>query len=190
MPTRTNRNPYAPEEVARLTDLYLLARETRRQDPQGSEKRVAGDEFVREVARIRDSPMERGEEPYTYWELSKDIIIPNRKTGNLEPLNQRTLRAYLGRRGAEDNPPSQDPYRGNDPDYQAVRPSYRTDTHYSCQCKGDGTFCERTPENTYEWKLPSGGHLDRCRRYMKASSKGARDRRKAGLPDARKKDVA
>lgn len=193
MPTRTNRNPYDEATIARLTDLYLLARETRRQDPIGSEKRVAGDEFVREVARIRDSPKERGEDPYTYWELSKDIIVPNRKTGALEPLNQRTLRAYLGRRGAEDNPPSQRPY-GEEVDgkivVREVRPSYRTDTHFSCQCKGDGTYCERTEENTFEWKLPSGGTLDRCKRYMKASSKNARERRKAGLPDARFKEDA
>lgn len=188
MPTRTNRNPYDEATIARLTDLYLLARETRRQDPIGSEKREAGDAFVAEVARIRDSPKARGEDPYTYWELSKDIIVPNRKTGELEPLNQRTLRAYLGRRGAEDNPPSQQPY--GDPEtgeVKEVRPSYRTDTHFSCKCKGDGTYCERTPENTFEWKLPSGGTLDRCKRYMKLSAKSTRERRKDGLPDARKK---
>lgn len=189
MPARTNRNPYTEEQAARLTDLYLLARETRRQDPIGSEKRAAGDEFVREVARIRDEPLARGEDPYTYWELSKDIIVPNRKTGELEPLNQRTLRAYLGRRGAEDNPPSQRPY--GDPEtgeVTEVRPSYRTDTHFSCKCKGDGTYCERTEENTYVQKLPSGGTLDRCARYVRNAQKNTRERRRSGLPDARKKE--
>lgn len=164
MPPRTERNPYTRAELKRVTANYLLGRESRRQDPLDSKKRKAAKAFVKEVAEIRDRPLKNGEDRYTYYELSKDIMVPNKKTGELEPLNQRTLRAYLGRHGEEENPPSQDKHK-----YKGVtiRPSYRTDEHFGCKHwidpegndvpEGDPradklVFCERTEGpggNTY-----------------------------------------
>jgi len=185
MPARTERMPYTEEQIERLVALYLIARETRRQDPIGSPKRAAGDEFTAEIARIRDSV----DPQYTYYELAQPLMIPNKKTGELKPMNQRQLRLYLGRRGHEILPESQQEYKANDPNYVPIKPNLRTAEHFSCKHwidpegndvpEGDPradqeVFCERTPENTWIHRFTrvnkSGEvrhyELDACRRHQ------------------------
>lgn len=202
MPVRTERMPYTPEQVDRLVELYLLARNTRRQDPIGSPKRAAGDEFAQTIARIRQEPEAHGEKPYTYYELASPLLIPD-DNGERHPMDQRKLRLYLGRRGYEKYPESQERSR-----YKGVedRPNLRTDEHFSCRHWVDDegndvpepepgfagdvheVFCERTPDNTYvhrfSRKVKSTGKLkhyeiDICRRHsLKASARYRQDRKK------------
>lgn len=188
MPPHFNRDPYTPELIEQLTEWYLLGRETRRQDPVDSAKRAAAEEFVNTVAKIRDEPKAHGERQYTYQELSKDILVPNKDTGELEPLNHRTLRALLYRHDKEKVPVSQRDrmYKGI-----SVRTNRRTADHFSCQHEvgGELVFCERTPENTYLQKLPSGRTLDICARHKRLAAQEHRERKKAGLVTPRRKKV-
>lgn len=181
MPARTERDPYTPAQIKQLTEDYLLGRQTRRQDIKGSAKRNAAERFVAEVARIRDEPLSRGEDRYTYYELSKDIMVPDEKhPGKKKPLPQRTLRAYLGRHGKEINPESQKDheYQGYQEGYVPPSPSFRTEDHFGCRyinADGQEVFCERTKDNTYVIRRgDDGAHPGlveyRCRRHTLAGT--------------------
>ena len=89
--------------------------------------RKAGDIFASVVADRRDCV----DPPYTYYELATPIIF------NGEPLNHRTLRAFLARRGYEKLPPSQKRYRG-----VSIYTRHRTETHFACGH-------DRVEENSY-----------------------------------------
>jgi hypothetical protein len=204
MPVRTERMPYTEEQVERLVELYLLARETRGQDPLGSPKRAAGDEFVHTIARIRREPEARGEDPYTFYELASPLMIPD-KNGVPKPMDQRKLRLYIGRRGGEGvkYPKSQEDSR-----YRGVenKPNLRTETHFSCKhwVDSDGNHvdvpegedpqelgytevhCERTEANTYIHRFPrkrKNGtivhyEVDICRRHSLLTSARSQQKRK------------
>lgn len=123
MPTPTRRNPYPdPQQVEHLKHLAAVSARTVGSDPADHPRRVAGDEFARTIATIRDSATP----PYTYRELGEPLGI--------RPL---TIRSKLARRGYENNPPSQPRYVGH-----TYRENRRTDTTFSCGHP-------RTEENSY-----------------------------------------
>lgn len=197
MPIRTEREPWTQEEVELIEQLYPLARETRRQDPPDSENRKAGRKIADMVAARKVKPKENGEDEYTYYELSHQIQVPNRKTGVLETLDPRTLRRRMSRWEKEIVPASQAKHvvKGNDPGYIPPRVSYRTDEHYTCRVidkDGEERFCERTPENTRvrEWDVTDKetGKFQRhvvqedCKRHYDYLNVERRRRRKEGVP--------
>ena len=207
MPARTERMPYDQDTIDRLVELYLQARNTRGQDPIGSPKRAAGDEFVATIARIRKEPEARGEKPYTFYELATPLMIPD-KNGVEKPMDQRKLRLYIGRRGGDPEgvpyPKSQErsKYRG-----VSQNTNLRTETHFSCKhwvdTEGNDVeleegqdpeelgytevHCERTEANTYIHRFPrkvkSTGEVkqyevDICRRHALKSGAKYRQQRK------------
>ncbi|MHC5559285.1 HNH endonuclease [Kocuria sp. U4B] len=152
MPARTHREPYEPNEAEELSFYYAQARTVRGTTPPDDPARHAGDLVARIIADRRDSI----DPPYTYYELATPLVIEGK------PVSQRALRFFLGRRGYEQLPPSQKPYKGT-----STNPRHRTATHYACGH-------ERIPENT--WRTSRG--LDICKFCQNEANRRSRELRR------------
>lgn len=157
MPARRTRDPYEPDEAEELSFYYAQARKANGATTTDHPNRKAGDYFASVVADRRDS----GDPPYTYYELAAPIIVDGK------PLNQRTLRFFLARRGYEKLPPSQKPYRG-----VSIYARHRTETHFACGH-------ERVEENTYYTR----GGFDICRICQLEASRINHQARRANRDD-------
>lgn len=153
MPARYNRNPYEPDEAEELSFYYAQARKVNGATPPEHPNRRAGDYFAGIVADRRDSV----DPPYTYYELATPIVVDGK------PLDQRTLRMFLGRRGYERLPPSQKAYRG-----VSIYSRHRTETHFACGH-------ERVKENSYVTKRG----LDICRTCQMEANRAYHQARRA-----------
>lgn len=106
-------HPYTKEQIKELRRLNALSSKTRGSDRKDSPRRVAGDQFVAEIERIRKS----FDPPLDWKELAPDLGI-----------KPTTLAAKVRRRTGEGLPPSQKPYTG-----EPYNENRRTKTHFGCK---------------------------------------------------------
>lgn len=149
------RNPYTKEQIRELRRLNAISAKTRGSDRKDSPRRLAGNDFVNQVAEIRDSVTPR----YTPQEMAEPLGI-----------RKETLEAKMARRGKgwKELAPSQKRYKD-----KPHNENNRTRTKFSCGHP-------RTKGNSY-WN--SALQIDVCATCKAVYSKRWEAKRKGLDPD-------